>query len=238
MFFEDYFVCTILPNESAWEAIQVNGSDRMLLYFYVNGSDVRNDDFAKERFEASDNNSFGNFYETILVCDRTFRKYDLELEPIELLRDVLEQIKVAYFDRIRNFVTDIDPTDEIPLNICFIPGINRDARDLIANYFAHGGFALNNKADYFESFLKILQRKGIISGKTNISIVESYFGDLLFHYIEYNDKIIKKESEKLCEPEEFLGLSDPPSFFSDSEWCFPLEPLQLSTESGNDENDR
>lgn len=197
IFFEDYLVCSILPNESAWETIRVNGSDKMLLYFYVSGGDIRNDDFAKERFEANDTNAYGNFYETILAKGRTFRKYDLELQPIQLLRDTIEQIKASYFDRIKNFINDIDTTEEIPLNLCFIPGITRNARDLITNYFSQEGFVINSKADYFEAFLKILQRKGIITSKINLSIVESYFGDLLFYYIEYNEKIVKIETEKL-----------------------------------------
>jgi len=199
IFFEDHFVCTILPNESAWEALQVNGSDKMLLYFYVSGGDVRNDDFAKERFEENENdkNAFGDFYETVLKNDRTFKRFDLELEPINLLKDVIEEVKAVYADRIVSFIPDLNINDEIPLNICFIPGISREAQEGIINYFIKEGFKLNSKADYFESFAKILQRKGIIASKINLSIVESYFGDLLFHYIEYNDKIIKKESETL-----------------------------------------
>ena len=63
---------------------------KMLLYFYVSGGDIRNDDFAKDRFEANDTNAFGNFYETILRKDRTFRRFDLELEPINLLKVVIE----------------------------------------------------------------------------------------------------------------------------------------------------
>ena len=197
IFFEDYFVSTILPNESAWEALQVNGSDKMLLYFFVSGGDVRNDDFAKDRYEASDINAFGNYYEIILKKDRTFRRFDLELEPINLLKDVIEEVKATYAERIVTFIPGFNINDEIPLNICFIPGISRDAQEAITNYFLKEGFKLNSKADYFESLIKILHRKGIIASKINLSIVESYFGDLLFHYIEYNDKIVKKESEIL-----------------------------------------
>jgi len=199
IFFEDYFVCSILPNESAWEALQVNGSDQMLLYFYVSGGDVRNDVFAKERFEENENdkNAFGDFYEIILEKDKTFRRFDLELESINLLKDVIEEVKAVYAERIVSFIPELNINDEIPLNICFIPGISREVQDRIISYFLKEGFVLNYKADYFESFAKILQRKGIIASKINFSIVESYFGDLLFHYIEYNDKILKKESETL-----------------------------------------
>lgn len=197
LFFEDTFVCTILPNESAWEALQVNASDKMMLYFYVSEGKVRNDDFAKERFEVNDPDAFGNFYETVLEKERTFKRFDLELDPVNLLKDVIEEVKAAYAERIISFIPGLDLNEEIPLNICFIPGISREAKEKITNYFLREGFTLNNKADYFESFVKILQRKGIIAGKINLSIVESYFGDLLFHYIEFNDKIVKKESEIL-----------------------------------------
>jgi hypothetical protein len=197
LFFEDNFVCTILPNESAWETLQVNGSDKMMLYFYVSEGKVRNDDFAKERFDANDPDAFGDFYETIIEKERTFKRFDLELDPINLLKDVIEEVKAAYAERIISFLPDLDRNEEIPLNICFIPGISREAKEKITSYFLREGFTLNNKADYFESFVKILQRKGIISGKINLSIVESYFGDLLFHYIEFNDTIVKKESELL-----------------------------------------
>lgn len=197
IFFEDHFVCTILPNESAWESLHVNGSDKMLLYFYISGGDIRNDDFAKDRFEANDINAYGDFYETVLDKNRKFKRFDLELEPINLLKDVIDEVKAVYAERITSFIPDFNINDEIPLNICFIPGIGREAKEEITNYFLKEGFTLNNNADYFESFVRILQRKGIIASKINLSIVESFFGDLLFHYIEYNDKITKKESEIL-----------------------------------------
>lgn len=197
IFFEDYFVCSIFPNNNAWEPLKINCSEKNLLYFYVNGSDVRNDEFAKERYEADPNSAYGDFYELIINNTKKFRKFDLELEPVHLLKDLIEQIKSAYAERIMLFIPELNINDNIPLNICFIPGINRDVQELITNYFLLEGFKLNNKADYFESFLKILHLKGIISSKINLSIIETYFGDLLFHYIEYNDKIIKKESENL-----------------------------------------
>lgn len=197
IFFEDHFVCSILPNESAWESLKVNGSEKILLYFYVSGGDVRNDDFARERFEANDSNAFGDFYETILNKSIKFRRFDLELEPINLLKDVIEEVKASYAERVISFIPNFNINNEIPLNICFIPGISREAKDEITNYFLKEGFTISSKADYFESFVKILQMKGSIASKTSLSIVESYFGDLLFHYIEYNNKIIKKESETL-----------------------------------------
>ncbi len=197
LFFEDNFVCTILPNESAWETLVVNGSDKMMLYFYVSEGKIRNDDFAKERFEINAPDAFGNFYETVLEKEKTFKRFDLELDPINLLKDVIEEVKAAYAERIISFIPDLDLNEEIPLNICFIPGISREAKEKIISYFLREGFALNNKADYFESFVKILHRKGLIESKTNLSIVESYFGDLPFHYIEFNERIVKKESETL-----------------------------------------
>ena len=197
IFFEDYFVCSILPNENAWEALKVNGSEKSLLYFYVNGGNVRNDDFAKERFERDPDTAFGDFYELILANTRKFKMFDLDLEPIHLLSDLIEQVKASYAERIISFIPELNINEEIPLNICFIPGIKKEAKELITNYFLQGGFRLNSKADYFESYLKILNLKGIISSKINLSIIETYFGDLLFHYIEYDSKINKKESESL-----------------------------------------
>lgn len=199
LFFEDYFVCSILPNENAWEAIKINCSEKNLLYFYISGHEVRNDNFAKERFEANENdiNVFGDFYELVLNSTKRFKKFELDLEPIHLLKDLVEQVKSAYADRIVSFIPELNINDEIPLNICFIPGINKEARELITNYFLQEGFKLNSKADYFESFLKILHLKGIVSSKINLSIIETYFGDLLFHYIEYDNKIVTKESESL-----------------------------------------
>ena len=197
IFFEDYFVSTILPNESAWEILKVNGNDKTLLYFYVSAGDIRNDEFAKERFEARDINSFGYYYEAIIDSTKNFRRFDLELEPINLLNDVIDDVKEAYYERITSFFPNININSEIPLNICFIPGISRESQDKIIQYFLNNGFVLNFKGDYFESFVKILQRKGIVSPKSCISIVESYFGDLLFHYIEFNEQITKKETEAL-----------------------------------------
>ena len=84
LFFEDYFVCSILPNENAWEAIKINCSEKNLLYFYISGHEVRNDNFAKERFEANENdiNVFGDFYELVLNSTKRFKKFELDLEQI------------------------------------------------------------------------------------------------------------------------------------------------------------
>jgi hypothetical protein len=195
LFLEEYFVCTILPNESAWEALHVNGADRLPLFFYVSGGDVRNDAFAKERFEANDAAAFGTFYDTILDPKRTFRRFDLELDPIELLHDVIQQVKSAYFDRMRAFDDEQEATAQVPLNLCFIPGIHRDAKDRIRTFFTAQGFTLQSDADYLDAFTKSLQRKAVIPSRVNLAIVESSFGDLWFHYVECNDGIVKRESE-------------------------------------------
>lgn len=195
LFLEEHFVCTILPNEGAWEALRVNGADKLPLFFYVSGGDVRNDAFAQERFEASDAAAFGNFYDTILNPHRTFRRFDLELDPIELLHDVVQQIKSSYFDRMRAFADDREGTAQIPLSLCFIPGIHRDAKDRIRTFFASQGFTVRSDADYLDAFTRSLHRKAAIPGKVNLAIVESSFGDLWFHYVECNDGIVKRESE-------------------------------------------
>ena len=195
VFFEEYFVCTILPNESAWETLQVNGADRLPLYFYVSGGNVRNDAFAKERFEANDTAAFGDFYDTILDTSRTFRRFDLELDPIQLLHDLIQQVKSAYFERMRAFDDDFETVSEIPLNLCFIPGIHRDARERIRSFLAGQGFSLNGDADYLDAFLRSLQRKAILPSRVSLAIVESSFGDLRFHYLECNEGIVRRESE-------------------------------------------
>lgn len=197
IFFEDHFVCSILPNESAWELLKVNGSEKMWLYFYVNGGDVRNDDFAKERFEANDPNAFGNFYESIIKNNKTFKRFDMELESINLLKDIIEEVKEAYAERIVSFIPELSINEEISLNICFIPGVSNETQSKIIDYFLKEGFVLNTNADYIASIMNILQRKGIIGSKINLSMVESFFGDLLFHYIEFNDGVIRKESQVL-----------------------------------------
>ena len=197
IFYEDYFVCSILPNENAWETLKINCSEKNLLYFYLSGSEIRNDSFSKDRFDALDSNAYGEFYELITRNNIKFKKFDLELEPICLLNDLIEQVKFVYYERIISFIPDLDINNEIPLNICFIPGINEVAQKSITSYLLQQGFKLNCNADYFESFLKILYLKGIIGNKINLSIIETCFGDLQFHYIEYNNLITKKESEIL-----------------------------------------
>ena len=197
IFFEDYFICTILPNENAWEILRVNSVNKQLLYFYVKDNVIRNDEFAKERFEANDKDAFGDFYYSVLEESRTFRKFDLEFHSINLLKDVFEEVKLSYVERIGDFFDGFNNNDEVPVNVCFIPGISEKAQDYIVDFLVQEGFKINSKVDYFEALLSILFRKRIINEKINFSIVESYFGDLLFHYIEYDKKICKRESEKL-----------------------------------------
>jgi hypothetical protein len=194
IFFEDYFTCSIQPNESAWETVRPAGEENNLLYFYVSSDAVRNDAFARERFEAGDANAYGEFYQLITDPAKTFQRYAHAQEAIHLLKDILERVKWEYAERIKRFTNDFDEHAPIPLNICFIPGIAENAQKLITEYFISEGFKLNSEAGYFEAWLTIFHLKGIIPAKINLSVVETYFGDLYLNYLEYNETVCRKEA--------------------------------------------
>lgn len=197
IFFEDHFVGTILPNESAWEVLTIGETQKPLLYFFVSGGDVRNDDFARERYEAKDGSAFGDFYAIIRDQQQTFRRFDLEIPAIQLLQDVSQKVKAAYSERMRAFDQFIDMEAAIPVHLCFVPGIHPDAQDRLREFFAGDGYALQNPTDYHSAFVKSLQRKAVVPSKGNIAIVEPSFGDMRFHYLECDGAIVKRASEVL-----------------------------------------
>ncbi|MBS1495114.1 MAG: hypothetical protein JST55_16530 [Bacteroidetes bacterium] len=194
-FFEDYFICSINPNENLWEILQINGTDKNLLYFYLSSNKIINDDSAKERYEANDKMVFGNFYDLISNNKKTFNRFDYEWSSIDLLSDILEQIKMNFRNRMSVF-SDFDEDTKILLNISFVPGIDYKVKEIIKNYFENNDFVVR-EIDYYEAFLAILVKKGMIPNKVNLSLVETYFGDLYLNYIEYSNQILKKQSEVL-----------------------------------------
>ena len=78
---------------------------------------------------------------------RTFRRFEVDLDPIELLHDVIQGIKVAYFERMRAFDDQRDALADIPANFCFVSGI-QDAKDRIRTLFTAEGFLVAPDADY------------------------------------------------------------------------------------------
>lgn len=194
-FFEDYFICSINPNENLWEILQINGADKNLLYFYVSSNKIINDESAKERYEANDKMVFGNFYDLISNNKKTFNRFDYEWSSIDLLKDNLEQIKINFRNRMSVF-SDFDVDTKILLNISFVPGIGFNVKEIIKNYFDNNDFVVQ-EIDYHEAFLAILVKKGMIPNKVNLSLVETYFGDLYLNYIEYSNQILKNQSEVL-----------------------------------------
>lgn len=189
VFFEDHFTCTILPNESAWETLRLEGVEQVPLFFHVGYAEVRNDDFARERWEAGDPAAFGQFYRTIVDSSRTFRRFDLDLPTIELLHDVLARLKIAHAERMLAFGDRDESGDGIALRLCFIPDIGEDARRLIREYLATQGFRLQPDVDYLDALLCGLHRKGLIPPRATLALIDAAFGDVRFDYIEWSGTI-------------------------------------------------
>lgn len=194
VFFEDHVVCTILPNEGAWETLRIAGAEQIPLVFHVAGGVVRNDDFARERLAADDNAAFGNFYRTILEPERRFRRFELELPTVDLLHDVVEQIREQYVERMRAFQGLRDASEAIPLRLCFIPGVAPGARRRIADYLEGKGFAAPVEVDYLGALLCGLHRKGIVPSPVSFALVEAAFGDVRFDYVQWDGTVQRHES--------------------------------------------
>lgn len=197
VFLEDSFFCSIFPNESAWEELCPNKDSRNYLYFYLSDGRIRNDEFAKERFEQRQVQAYGDFYELILHTDRTFERFGVPQEPVQLLGDALEGLKNTYFERMENFLRRLESNTRIPVNLCFVPGISTQAADKITLYLRDEGFDISARCDYFEAIIAILQKRGQIQDKIALAVIEAHFGDLYFNYVEYAGSIKVKEAEVL-----------------------------------------
>lgn len=190
VFFEDAFVCTILPNESAWETLRIDDKERIPLVFHVENGSVRNDDFAAERWRENDPRAFGDFYR--LLCNNTpFRRFDLDLPPIELLHDVVERVETQYEERMRAFETPSSATARIPLHLCFLSDILPEARQQIREYLRNRGFDVQPEVEYREALLRGMHLKGLVPSTASLMLLSTAFGDVRLDYIEWEGGIRK-----------------------------------------------
>ncbi|MFZ4589837.1 MAG: hypothetical protein ACOYN6_02485 [Ignavibacteria bacterium] len=196
LFFEDYFVCTLLPNSNNWKKLKIDRQEKIPLYFYVSENKVRNDDFAKERYIKGDSKAYGDFYNIILDESYTYIKYDSNVLCIRLLSDILTKIKSEYQNQLSSYSAS-SPYEPCVVNLLFSPCISTDSSSKIVEFFKGEGFKINSTVNYYESFLFEMCAKGTISNNSKVVFVETYDGDLYFTYIEFRGKIIVKRTEQL-----------------------------------------
>ncbi|MEP7168785.1 MAG: hypothetical protein ABI855_05390, partial [Bacteroidota bacterium] len=157
-----------------------------LLYFYVSGNNISNDKNARQQFEARNTNAYGDFYKLIVNNNAVFEISGEKSKMINLLHEPLRGLKKTYRSKF-----NLDETEKIPLNICFVPGIDEKAKKSITDYLQGNEFEIEIELSYIEGFLNILKQKAILKDNCTIAIIESWFDDLHFHYVEYNQNISK-----------------------------------------------
>ncbi len=192
IFFEDYFTASIKPsNDNSFKFIKAEDSEKNLLYFFLNsdGETVRNDKYAKERFENDDKAAYGNFY-NIIKTDSVFLNYDIELPLIDLIKDALNNVKDSFFKEIKE---NSDSYEMIPTNVSFIPSISNDSKDIILKKLTELKFNIENEVKFFDAFSNSLKNIGILKDNLSYAFIDTNFGDLFFYFIEYQSKIIKCE---------------------------------------------
>jgi hypothetical protein len=192
IFFEDYFTASVKPsNDNSFKFLKTEDSEKNLLYFFLNsdGETVRNDKYAKERFENDDKAAYGNFY-NIIKTDSVFLNYDIELPLIDLIKDALNDIKDSFFKEIKE---NSDSYEMIPTNVSFIPSISNDSKGIILKKLKESKFNIENEVNYFDAFSSSLKNIGILKDKLSYAFIDTNFGDLFFYFIEYESKIIKCE---------------------------------------------
>jgi len=201
IFFEDHFICSIQPNQKAWEVLKINGEEKNWLYFTVADGRIRNDLDVKASYEAGDEEAYGDFYTIILDPKITFKRYELELPSVNLLKESIEQVKLQYLERMRAFSPNINANFKIPLNLCFVPGLanEHETKIIISDFFENFGFKINSGPAnlYFEALLLSLNKRQVIPNVGNLVIVETYFGNLNFNFIQYKNRVVNISTEVL-----------------------------------------
>lgn len=192
LFEDEVLVCAVRGSSGAFEKINVDGAGLAWLYFHVGPTEIRNDDFAKERFEAGDAAAFGNFYDIICDPQRTYSMYDVANTAVTLAGPMFDKVQDAFARQ-----TGQRAIGKLGTYICFNPGIKDASRRVLTAFLEDKGFDVLGVVDYHEVILTGLQGRGVIGPTANVALVTASFGDLRFEYLKCTPDEVKHQSEVL-----------------------------------------
>jgi hypothetical protein len=167
--------------------VNYNSSNKIPLYFLLNGDQIQMDLFAKESYKKSVLNSYGDFWlsnsSNILVYERFGAKYKFDtLLPHTLKESILPSVIKSHFHcgNLSDFLTqfntlisfdsfvDQEQQEQINKNLLEIVGYNPNSLILV---------------DFWDNYRELLIKDNTITRNDSFVLVNASLGNVYFHLI-------------------------------------------------------
>jgi hypothetical protein len=121
--------------------LSINGPNKIPLIFYVNGSDFKIGEFAKERLLVNDKNAYGDFFELVKDSKREFRIHG-DSKPIKYLLYYGVEVYLSHF--IKNILNRNELIEHYRTSFClrflFDDDIEVNDRSFVIDLFKEAGY--------------------------------------------------------------------------------------------------
>lgn len=171
----ELFYC---QNKSEYRSYKPDGTNKIPMYFFSNGSTFQIGKKAKTKFDNKNKEAYSNYFELIKEVNKQFKFIGGVKQPIknifirgveflinEFLKNILYSSKNIY--EIKN---------ELKFNLVFHNDVNENEIDFLSNLFIEEGFA-NTKAFYFNylvlNYLDVNRKIGRFKGYITVDSISN-----------------------------------------------------------------
>ncbi len=181
---EEYLIAGVEPLRGKFEQISKRGISHFPFYFFIDKINHKIDysfEYKKD-YETGNLDYVGDFLKQIKDKSRTYKWYDYDNDLINLLLEILDDIKKAYFYILNSMSGDenVKETEPIPVHICFSDNVDADAQKIFKDFLSKHNFIIRNDEFTFSELIinQYLHKENIESVDKDYAILESIGEDL------------------------------------------------------------
>ena len=191
-FKEEYIELWSLDNNGRIIPVLYNSSNQLPLYFLISGDQILMDDYAKNSYLNSSQNSFGNYWNNLENDSLTYERFNTKnsfasLLPYVLKEDILPYISKSHFHT--NLSSFLNEPNTVVLFDSFVDDLQKEI--ILKLFFEIIGFSPNSllSIDFFECFRKTQTKKQLINQNDSFIFTNISDGNLYFHLIGKNSPL-------------------------------------------------
>ncbi len=199
LFFEEEFlVAAIKPFDGKFTCFQQNNDIKFPFYFFVDNINNKIDYSItyKQDFQDNKSNFYGNFL--TLITDKTvkYKWYEYENEIIDLLINILNNIKNMYFESLKKIAGEenVDVNESIPLNLVFSENIKLESREELRNYLSKQNFKISLTSKNLSELviLNYINKNNLKIHNKDYAIIEALGENLNMSIVRVKDYTVEK----------------------------------------------
>lgn len=170
---------------SPYAPLIVKESNKVPLYFYVNGNDFIFGTSAKDRFYSNDPNAYGNYFEIVKDPSKHFAIYGNKKPVKQLLYYGLEQYLSHFINTVLYKGDSIESyRQHFPLRFIFENDLEEKEKALVVSLFSEAGYDNVESIDFNALLFDVLEQKNIISNKNAILLLNGIDNTLFLELYE------------------------------------------------------